>query len=174
MKHKLIKNFLTKEEINILTDYCRIIHRQNKTNFDNQNSNGDSSFYGDPLMESLMLNKRQLVEKHIKLKLLPTYSYFRVYTYQSDLPKHKDRPSCEISVTVHINSDGTPWEIYVGDKKYITKPGDAVLYKGCEIDHWREPFKGDWHAQTFLHYVNLNGPNKNFYMDQRRMWGDVK
>jgi hypothetical protein len=121
-----------------------------------------------------MLNKRQLIEKNIKLKLLPTYSYFRVYTYQSDLPKHKDRPSCEISVTVHINSDGTPWEIYVGDKKYITKPGDAVLYKGCEIDHWREPFKGDWHAQTFLHYVNLNGPNKNFYMDQRRMWGDVK
>lgn len=174
MKCKLIKNFLTKEEINLCTDYCRIQHRQNKSNFDNQNSNLDSSFYADPLMESMLLNKRKLVEKHSKLKLLPTYSYFRVYTYKSDLPKHTDRSSCEISVTVHINSDGTPWEIYAGDKKYRTKPGDAVLYKGCEIEHWREPFEGDWHAQTFLHYVNSEGPYKDFYKDQRRMWGDKK
>jgi hypothetical protein len=28
---------------------------------------------------------------------------------------------------------------------------------GCEIEHWREEFKGDWHAQTFLHYVDKNG-----------------
>ena len=39
MKYKLIKNFLTQEEINLCTDYCRIQHRQNKFNFDNQNSN---------------------------------------------------------------------------------------------------------------------------------------
>ena len=107
MKYKLIKNFLTQEEINLCTDYCRIQHRQNKFNFDNQNSNFDSSFYGDPLMESMLLNKRKLVEKHSKLELLPTYSYFRVYTYKSDLSKHTDRPSCEISITVHINSYGS-------------------------------------------------------------------
>jgi hypothetical protein len=125
-------------------------------------------------MESMLLNKRKLVEKHSKLELLPTYSYFRVYTYKSDLSKHTDRPSCEISITVHINSDGTPWEIYMGGKKYRTKPGDAVLYKGCEIEHWREPFEGDWHAQAFLHYVNSKGPHKDLYKDQRRMWGDKK
>ena len=68
-------------------------------------------------MESILLNKRKLVEKHSKLELLPTYSYFRVYTYKSDLSKHTDRPSCEISITVHINSDGTPWEIYMGGKR---------------------------------------------------------
>ena len=128
MKCKLIKNFLTKEEINLCTDYCRIQHRQNKSNFDNQNSNLDSSFYADPLMESMLLNKRKLVEKHSKLKFLKYYSYFRVYTYKSDLPKHTDRPSCEISVTVHINSDGTPWEIYAGDKKYRTKNGPFSIY----------------------------------------------
>jgi hypothetical protein len=174
MKHQLIKNFLTQEEINLLSDYCRILHRQNKTNFDNQNSNFDSSFYADPLTESLMLNKRKLVEEKSNIKLLPTYSYFRIYTYQSDLPKHKDRPSCEVSVSVHINSDGTPWEIFFDGEKYETVPGDAILYKGCEVEHWRKPFEGDWHAQTFLHYVDLNGPNKKFFMDQRRMWGDKK
>jgi hypothetical protein len=50
------------------------------------------------------------------------------------------------------------------------EPGDAAIYSGCEIEHWREEFKGDWHAQTFLHYVDKNGLIKNglkineFYM----------
>jgi len=175
IKYKIVKNFFSKDELELLHNYVKIRHRINFKDFDpGQGFNQDTSFYADPLMESLMLNKRILVEKHSKLKLLPTYSYFRVYTYKSDLPKHKDRPSCEISVSVHINSDETPWEIFVGNKKYKTVPGDAVLYRGCDFEHWRKPFEGDWHAQTFLHYVNLNGPNKHFYMDQRRMWGDVK
>ena len=80
MKYKLIKNFLTQEEINLCTDYCRIQHRLNKFNFDNQNSNFDSSFYGDPLMESMMLNKRKLVEKHSKLELLTRTEHHGRYT----------------------------------------------------------------------------------------------
>jgi hypothetical protein len=40
------------------------------------------------------------------------------------------------------------------------KPGDAVIYLGCEDNHiWRENFEGDFHLQTFLHYVDKNGPN---------------
>lgn len=175
VKYKHIPNFLTKDELKVLGYYVEFKHRLNYTDFDDRQSTiMDTSYYSDPLMESYLLAKKDKIEKEVGEKLHATYSFWRMYTKGADLKKHKDRPSCEISVTVHINSDGTPWEIYVGDKKYITKPGDAVLYKGCEVDHWREPFKGDWHAQTFLHYVNLNGPNKNFYMDQRRMWGDVK
>ena len=36
------------------------------------------------------------------------------------------------------------------------KPGDAVIYKGCDVKHWREPYEGDYHIQTF-HYVDANG-----------------
>ena len=171
---KLIKNFLCENEVNLLKDYCRIMHRQNKGMMMAHYSDFNSSFYGDPVMESLLLNKRKAVEKEVNLKLSPTYSYFRVYTFRSDLPKHKDRPSCEISVTIHIGSDGTPWPLFVEDKIYETQPGDAIIYRGCEVEHWREPFEGDWHAQTFLHYVNFDGPHKEFYMDKRRMWADAK
>ena len=63
-KYKIIKNFLTKEEIKLLTDYCRIKHRLNFDSFDFiQNDNGDTSFYGDPLMESLMINKLDIMQK---------------------------------------------------------------------------------------------------------------
>ena len=58
------------------------------------------------------------------------------------------------------------------DKKPIDlKPGQAVVYKGCEITHSRKEIQGDWQAQVFLHYVNKNGPNRNFVRDERPFYG---
>jgi hypothetical protein len=39
------------------------------------------------------------MEKHTKLKLIPTYSYARIYKKGDVLHRHKDRFSCEISTT---------------------------------------------------------------------------
>jgi hypothetical protein len=67
-----------------------------------------------------------------------------MYTKFSDLPKHKDRPSCEISTTVNIASDGTTWPIFMDGKPLHLESGDAAIYLGMELTHWREEFKGDW------------------------------
>jgi hypothetical protein len=171
-KYKLIKKFLSQEEIKLLTDYCRIKHRLNVDSFDvQQNDNGDTFFYGDPLMESLMINKLNLMEKETNLKLIPTYAFWRMYTMFADLKKHKDRESCEVSVTVMINSDGTKWPIFMNGTEINMEPGDAAIYLGCEIEHWREEFKGDWQAQTILHYVDKNGSNKELFKDKRLIYG---
>jgi len=167
-KYKLIKNFLNKNEINLLKEYCLIRHRNNKDNFDFvQNNNGDTYFYADPLMESLMINKIELIEKETNLKLFPTYAFWRMYTYLAELTKHKDRPSCEISVTVMIGSDKTKWPIFMDGNLIELEEGDAVIYLGCELEHWREEFQGDWHAQVFMHYVDQNGPYIDFKFDKR-------
>ena len=173
-KYKVVKNFLSKEEINLLTDYCRIKHRINFNSFDFiQNKNGDSSFYGDPLMESLMVNKLELMQQVTKLELLPTYAYWRMYSMFADLKKHTDRPSCEISVTVMLGSDGTPWPIYMNGLEINMEPGDAAIYLGCEVEHWRDEFKGDWQAQAFLHYVNKKGLNVSQAYDKRAFIGQL-
>jgi hypothetical protein len=170
-KYKLIKNFLSEEEINLLKIYCRIKHRLNFDSFDTvQNNNGDTFYYGDAVMESLMISKLKLMEKETGLTLSPTYSFWRLYTMFADLKKHKDRPSCEISVTVMIGSDGTKWPIFMEGNEIELQPGDAVVYSGCELEHWREEFKGDWHAQCFLHYVDANGPYKDFKIDKRNFF----
>jgi hypothetical protein len=175
LKYKKIRNFLTAEETALLNDYARISHRINCTDFDfTQNLNGDTYMYGDPVMESLMLNKRKLMEKETGLKLLPTYSFWRMYTINAELKKHKDRPSCEISVTVMLGSDGTNWPIYMEDQAVDLNPGDAVIYLGCELNHYRKPFNGDWHAQAFLHYVDLEGPYTEHVKDKRNLWGVKK
>ena len=171
-KYIVVKNFLTSNEAKLLTTYCKTMHRSNLTNFDlKQNDNGDTCFYGDPLMESLMLQKRKLMQDKTSLTLLPTYAFWRMYTLNSDLKPHKDRPSCEVSVTVKFGSDGKPWPIYMDGTSVELDDGDAVIYAGCDVEHWREEYKGDWHAQAFLHYVDANGPYTDWHKDKRELFG---
>jgi hypothetical protein len=174
-KYKILENFLTKDETNIYKRYCVIQHRIGAPRPHDSQVPFAMSTYGDPAMEALMLNKKEKLEKIINLKLLPTYAFWRMYVWDNDLKIHRDRPSCEISLTVHFGSDNThEWPIYMGDNAVNLKPGDAVVYKGCEIEHKRDNFKGDWYAQAFLHYVNAEGPHREHFMDKRQIWGIPK
>ena len=40
-----------------------------------------------------------------------------------------------------------------------------LIYRGCELEHWREAFEGDNCGQVFLHYNEANSPEgqKNIY-----------
>jgi len=173
-KYKIIKNFLTKEETEICKTYSLLKHKNNKVSFDLlQNNNGDTYFYADALSETLLIKKLNFMEQQTGLKLYPTYSFMRVYTYNAELEKHTDREACEISVTVMYGSDGTPWPIYMGETPVNLEPGDACIYLGCDLPHYRKHFEGDWHAQCFLHYVDKNGPYKNFKYNKRSITLEV-
>jgi hypothetical protein len=50
--------------------------------------------------------------------------------------------------------------------------GDAVLYRGMNIEHWREKYtEGQWQAQVFLHYVDADGPHADQKYDGRTSLG---
>lgn len=141
--------------------------------------------------DTLLLELLPHVEEASGLKLYPTYAYARWYQPGETLKIHTDRAACEISVTLTLDFDGESWPIYVGrpskaeteyartDKNNIlvyvkdvgkikTKPGDAVLYKGTEMYHWRDEYtQGKWQAQVFLHYVDANGPYRDWIYDKR-------
>jgi hypothetical protein len=169
-KFKVIKNFLTQEEIELSKNYTIIKHRlEDKVSTD---QTGGNFYYGNPFSESLLLAKRKKMQEITGLKLLPTYSFYRMYLNGSILEKHSDRPSCEISVTISLASSGEDWPIYMEGVSCSLNPGDAVVYLGCDLNHWREEFKGDYCSQCFLHYVDANGKNKKFYKDKRRLWGE--
>jgi hypothetical protein len=168
----LIKeNFLTESETKLLEHYCKLTHRLNFDKFDGA-SHFDTGIYADKVFEALLMSKKNLMEELINKKLMPTYSYWRMYTLGNSLKMHKDRPSCEYSVSVMISSDKTPWPFVAGDKEYIQKPGDAVVYKGCELSHGRPTaFEGDHHAQVFLHYIDIDGPNQDWVFDSKPCLG---
>ena len=129
------------------------------------------SHYADIVMETLLEKLLPLMEKNTGLKLNPNYSYARIYKKGDILKRHKDRFSCEISTTLNLGGD--PWPIYLEPSgkeglkgiKVDLKPGDMLVYKGNELEHWREEFKGENCAQVFLHYNNIKtkGSAENIY-----------
>ena len=125
------------------------------------------SHYADVAMETLLLMVQGVMEKHTKLKLNPTYSYARIYKAGDVLKRHKDRFSCEISTTLNLGGDMWPIHLRAKNKdvRINLKPGDMLVYRGIELEHWREEFQGDNCAQVFLHYNDEKSKdsNKNIY-----------
>ena len=132
------------------------------------------SSYADIVMETLLLKCQPGMEKATGLKLYPAYTYARIYKKGDILKRHKDRFSCEISTTMNLAGDD--WPIYlepsgeVGKKgiKVDLKPGDMLVYSGCELEHWREKFKGKECVQVFLHYNNRETPGSKDNMFDKR------
>jgi len=144
------------------------------------------SQYGNMAMETLMLKIQPVMEKATGLKLYPTYTYARIYKKGDVLKRHKDRFSCEISTTMNLGGDD--WPLYLepdsskgGTKEgvgYVSentkgvqvdlKPGDMMVYRGMELEHWRNKFKGKECIQVFLHYNNRKTPGtKENIFDKR-------
>ena len=148
------------------------------------------SHYADIAMETLLLLVQPIMEKQTGVKLIPTYSYARIYKKGDVLHRHKDRFSCEISTTLNLGGDS--WPIYiepnpkmgatVEGKGYISdntkgikvnlKPGDMLVYRGNLLEHWREEFEGQDCGQVFLHYNNAatKGAKDNIF-DKRKHLG---
>lgn len=170
----VIDNFITDEKAKYLSDWLT-----------NEKNNGrliqDPRFniglyaqsYQDamPFVE-LLCEKVNEVSTLIQEKVLPTYAYSVIYENNSVLVRHKDRHACEISVTLHLNGD-EDWNFCIktpkGEKKLNLNVGDALLYLGCEAEHWREgPYKGKNYTQAMLHYVKSNGSNAWAFFDKKK------
>jgi len=129
------------------------------------------SHYADIVMETLLQKVKPIMEKESRVKLIETYSYARIYKNGDELEKHKDRYACEISTTMHLGGD--EWSIYLEpDIEINLKPGDMLMYRGCDLEHWREKFKGENCGQVFLHYNDASSKDaKQNKYDTRPMLG---
>jgi len=207
-KYQVIKNAISYELANFIFNYFLLKRDAVQFMYDN-NITYDTgllgtwtdkqvpntySHYADPVMETLLMKVLPKMQQETSLNLIPTYSYARIYKHGDILKRHKDRPSCEISTTIHLGGDmwpifidGTGADSVVDKDRQIYKPnapegtkvllevGDMLVYSGCELEHWREPFEGNVCGQVFLHYNHVNGPfaEKNRF-DKRPMLGIPK
>jgi len=163
--------------------------------------------YNYPKYRNLHNEIGEKLEDVIGRKLYTTYFYDRFYFPGQELERHRDRESCEISFTLHVGTNLPDnlkdWPILVesphyvesieefktGHREYknhssILNPGDGMLYKGCDCDHWRDPMpsprrrKRDillmkkypeyYYHQIFFHYVLQDGYNAHFAYDNGR------
>ena len=208
-KYQVIKGALSKELSNFVFNYMMLqrdavdfMMKNNKVNPVNpfmgnrtdRQVPGAYSKYADWVMETLLQYMRPIMKAKTGMDLVPTYSYTRLYEKGNILRRHKDRPSCEISTTLHLGGD--PWPIFmdpsgadfvIDEVKQTIKPGapkgvrvdlkvgDMLIYSGCDLEHWREPFEGNVCSQVFLHYNHANGPfAKTNLFDKRPLLGVPK
>ena len=208
-KYQVLRNAISKDLAAFCYKYLQIsaeadhwmlnngvTHAGNKLvgNFNDAQVPNSYAKYADRVMETLLVDTIKIMQKKTGLKLVPTYSYCRLYRTGNILKRHKDRPSCEISTTLNLGGDHWPILIdptgsdnVIDEYKNIhkpgapkgvevnLKPGDMLIYSGCELEHWREPFKGKLCGQVFLHYNHADGrfAKTNLY-DKRPMLGIVK
>ena len=208
-KYQVIRNALDKKMANFIFNYMMLqrdavdwMIKNNKVNPVNpfmgtrtdQQVPGCYTKYADWVMETLLMYMIPIMKAKTGLELIPTYTYTRLYEKGNILKRHKDRPSCEVSTTLHLGGD--EWPIFldptgadnvIDERKNIHKPGapkgvrvdlkigDMLIYSGCDLEHWREPFQGKVCSQVFLHYNHANGPfAKTNIFDKRPMLGIPK
>jgi hypothetical protein len=173
-----VEDFVDLQTIAILSQY---LENKIKRGEWVETTTGDSTsryaYYADPLIEVLLQASQKAVEEATGKELIPTYSYARIYQPREALKPHVDRPACEISVTVNVATKGEVSPIYTqygnqDPEKHLLNPGDAVIYKGCEVMHWRQPLTEEQlNVQFMLHYVDKNGPNAEHAKDRRASYG---
>lgn len=171
-KYVHLNGFLNKENCKELTAELKRLVAEQATTKDVQCPKSEA-IHGAVAFDQLLVDLLPHFERASGKRLYPTYSYARLYKPGEELKVHVDRPACEISATITLGFEGKVWPIYMGDKgeknasKIEMDVGDAVLYRGMEKYHWRKKFKGKWQAQVFLHYVDADGPHKEWKFDKR-------
>ncbi len=116
--------------------------------------------------DALLLELWPKIETISGCRLVPTYSYARLYFHDDSLIRHHDRQSCEVSVSIHLGRDeGEGSLCFAPGDRVEMEQGDGAVYLGVETDHWRERFTGHTLGQIFLHYVVAGGRFAHNYFD---------
>ena len=182
--YQIVRSIVTKDAVMLMQHQISIFaralhHRFNVKEHDyrwkDNKTHKSMGLYAPAITEGLLELLRPQVESVVERKLHSCYSYIRRYYKDSLLPYHVDRPSCEYSVTFALEADREPWAIWVEDKgkkvPVYLHPGDALIYRGPKVYHWRDPYEGNSHTQVFLHYVDADGPYAGYKYDKRELLG---
>jgi hypothetical protein len=96
----------------------------------------------------------------------PTFVYSVSYPGGADLEVHTDRAQCEYAVSLLVDYtpeplEQSPWPMRLnglnGTRKIWQALGDAVLYRGTRIPHWRDQLAASATSTSLLfYYVNEN------------------
>jgi len=164
--YTVVRGLLSKEATDILGLELRLLTERDFNigfNIMQDNVNDAFSAYANPSTDAILLYLKNKIEEKIGKELSPTYSFFRHYYLGNIMGRHTDRDACEYSATLNLWNQKEPYPIYVRnlqgyDAEVYLEPGDALIYKGCEVYHWRDINRHGEMVQVFLHYVDKNGP----------------
>ena len=168
----VIKQLIPRIMCEYISKYIKVLEANSRLSFGDIQVEKAFSGGSPAVTETLLDLMTPVLSQTLDCELYPTYSYLRIYVKGAELGKHTDRFSCEISATIPIEyTSPAIWplglEVRGNVKKIELEPGDALIYKGIQIPHWRDAFEGERQVQVFLHYVKKHGQYREFKFDKR-------
>lgn len=153
--------------------------------------------YWHPQYRQIHTEIRIRLEEMLGRKLYNTFYCDNFYFVGEHESLRLEHDSCEICVSVHISTnlggENSKWPFWIktpdtyGDKNktqiivpgeylpIVLEPGDAIVYKGCERPHYRDPLPGKnktqtifgkdvifYYHQIFFYYVLQDGQRSHY------------
>jgi hypothetical protein len=171
-RHKVVKNLLPAEAARRLGAEFKKYVEEEDCLPDTQVTEKSRAFGGFFPFWQILVDANPIVGANIGTPVLPTYTYSRMYLKGAELTRHRDLPQCEIGMSIHLDGD-KKWPLWIqtsmGERAIYLEPGDALIYQGSEVDHWREPYHGNWYVNAFMFYVFTEGPNRDLFFNTERV-----
>ncbi|MFS1899200.1 hypothetical protein BCU22_019195 [Vibrio cyclitrophicus] len=180
----VIRNFITEKHIVLILRYLNIVkdkykkhHALTEKRVENDKYHPNTfSFYSPLCTEVFLLDSLAKVEARVGVKLVPSYSYARIYYNGSNLERHTDRACSEYGISVCLEKDNSSWPLIVIDRcgkeqQINLEVGDAVIFCGMELEHYRDILEGEFHTQMFLFYMPAELSDQEQFLDGRGSLG---
>jgi hypothetical protein len=153
-------------ELSALREYTAALLREGLLSFGDRQVSRRFGRYNEPISRFLQTRLTPLMSAVAGRALVPTFSFLFCYASGAELTPHIDRREAEYSISLQVDyapepspDAATPWPLgfQLADGTTVLtdlRLGDAVLYHGAELVHFRAPLpEGHRSAQLILEYV---------------------
>jgi hypothetical protein len=132
--------------ITAVRTYYRRLEREGSLLDGDTRRRGRPLVHDEPLLVFLGTQLAAVVRQVTRERVRSTFSFLRVYGGGAVLARHRDRPACRWNVDLVVGGDpppgrGTAWPLRIaarsGCRAVRLGLGDAVLYRGTHLVHWR-------------------------------------
>lgn len=158
-----LRNLFSPLQLAHLRTYFRAVEREGYLSRSDSQVHRRRSCYREPLSTAIHQQLVGLISAITGQPLRASYSFFGVYLPGAVLEKHKDRPQCEWNLSLIWDTRpekdrARAWPIYLEVDGRVRRVnlgmGDALLYRGTELFHWRnaQPARS-FTTATFFHFV---------------------
>jgi hypothetical protein len=153
-------------QLSALRRYFRLLIRRKHLRFGDPQCPLRYVAYNEPIASYFHWQLTSVVSKLFGKPVKPSYCYFICYQAGAALEKHVDRDQCEYTLAVCLDFSpepirSTPWPLQLqlptGTVVVYQALGDALVYRGCRIPHFRTRLaEGCTSSSILFHYVDKN------------------
>jgi hypothetical protein len=120
--------------------------------------------YDEPVTRFVHRQLTQTITDVVGRAVTPSYNYLAFYQGGAVLDPHTDREECEYTLSLCIDATPDPhtygaWPLHVmsheGPLSFTQDVGDGLLFRGRELQHWRDRLPEGYTASAILfHFVD--------------------